>query len=311
MFSLRSRRPAALLTALLASTVLLAACGSSDDPLADSGGDAKSGDGKTLVVGSQAYYSNEIVSEIYAQALEADGFKIDRQYQIGQREVYLPELKAGKIDVFPEYSGNLLIALDEKADAKSGDDVITALTAALPSGLRALEPAEATDQDSYNVTKANADKYGLASIADLSKFPAPVTVAANSELEKRAYGPKGLRSVYGLDVKVVPVEDSGGPLTVKALKDGKAQVADIYSADPNIAKNNLVTLSDPENLILPQNLLPIVSDKVDETAAATLNTISAALTTADLVALNAKSIEEKASSADIAKGWLTDKGLLK
>lgn len=264
----------------------------------------------TLVVGSQQYYSNEIIAELYAQALEHGGYTITRQYQIGQREVYLPELQGGKIDVFPEYSGNLLQYLDKSATAKTGDEVIAALPKALGSSLRPLTASAATDQDSYNVTKANADKYGLASIADLSKVGASLRVCANSELEKRPYGPTGLKNDYGLNVEVIPVEDSGSALTIKALKDGKCDTADIYSASPAIADNDLVTLTDPKALILPQNVVPVVSAKVDEKAAAAIDKVSAALTTDELVGLNALSVNKQQSSSEIAKTWLTSKGLL-
>lgn len=298
----------------LAALLTLAGCASTS-PLSTSSSAPASAPGAssalpTLVVGSQAYYSNEIIAELYAQALEAKGYTVQRQFQIGQREVYLPEIKAGKIDLFPEYSGNLLVALDPKTTATSGADVLAGLKTALPAGLTALTPAAASDQDSYNVTKATADKYSLVSIADLAKLPAPIKVAANSELQKRSYGPTGLKGVYGLDVEVVPVEDSGGPLTVKALKDGAAQVADIYSADPNIATNGLVTLTDPKNLILPQNVVPLASAKVDAGAVAIIDKVSAALTTADLVAMNAESVGKETAAAVIAKQWLTTKGLL-
>ena len=103
---------------------------------------------------------------------------------------------------------------------------------------------------------------------------------------------------------------SGGPLTVKALKDGKCDTADIYSADPSIASNNLTTLSDPKSLVLPQNVVPVVSAKVDEKAAAVIDKVSAALTTDELVGLNALSVNKQQSSSEIAKTWLTSKGLL-
>ncbi|WP_317629855.1 glycine betaine ABC transporter substrate-binding protein [Curtobacterium sp. Arg-1] len=83
----------------------LAGCASSD-PL-DSGS-SNSSDSKTIVVGSQQYYSNEIIAELYAQVLEKDGFDVKRNFNIGQREVYIPQLEKGAIDVMPEYSGNLL-----------------------------------------------------------------------------------------------------------------------------------------------------------------------------------------------------------
>jgi osmoprotectant transport system substrate-binding protein len=299
------------IAALLAAGALAMTACASSNPLG-SGSPAPSGSaaGGTLIVGSQQYYSNEIIAELYAQALEAKGYTITRQYQIGQREVYLPELQGGKIDVFPEYSGNLLQYLDKNATAKTGPEVMAALPAALGQGLRPLTAASATDQDSYNVTAEFASTNSLASIADLAKLNRTVKVCANSELAKRPYGPPGLKSAYGLDVEVVPVEDSGGPLTVKALKDGKCDTADIYSADPSIAANGLTTLADPKSLVLPQNVVPIVSTKVDEPAAAVVDKVSAALSTDELVKLNQLSVGQQQSSATIAKDWLTAKGLL-
>ena len=75
--------------------------------------------------GSQDYYSNEIIAEVYAQALEDAGDAVDRQMRIGQREVYMPEIEAGTIDVFPEYTGNLLQYLDQNATARSTDESTT------------------------------------------------------------------------------------------------------------------------------------------------------------------------------------------
>ena len=300
-----------IVAALTAGALALSACASSN-PLGSASPPAPSGStaGGSLVVGSQQYASNEIIAELYAQALEAKGYTVSRQSRIGQREVYLPELQAGKIDVLPEYSGNLLQYLDKKATAKTGAEVLAALPAALGTALRPLKAAEATDQDSYNVTKAAADKYGLASIADLAKLNRAIKVCANPELVKRDYGPPGLKSAYGLDVEVETIDDSGGEVTVNSLVDGKCDTADIYTASPWIAKSGLVTLTDPKNLILPQNVVPVVSAKVDEKAAAVIGKVNAALSTDELAKLNALSVDKQQSSAVIAKDWLTAKGLL-
>jgi osmoprotectant transport system substrate-binding protein len=308
----------------LGATALTAAACSDQDPLAeddgtgggsgasdggsDSGGASGGGGGK-IVVGSQQYYSNEIIAELYAQAIESTGASVDRQYQIGQREVYLPELEDGKIDVIPEYTGNLLQYYDKDATTGEPDEVAHALADALPDGLTALDMAEATDQDSYNTTGDFASTYSLSSLADLSGVDEDLKIAANSEFETRPYGPKGLKKTYGVDATVVPVQDSGGPLTVKALTDGDVQLADIYSSDPAIGKNDFVTLEDPEHLILPENVVPIVSDRVDDAARTAIGKVNEALSTKDLIALNTRSVDEEAKSADIAKDWLKDKGL--
>ncbi len=307
-----SRRRLGALAALSGLGAIAAGC-SSSNPLGTSTpaapGTAGSAAAGTLVVGSQQYYSNEIVAELYAQILEASGFTVTRQYQIGQREIYLPELESGKIDVIPEYSGNLMQYYDKGATATDPAQIVETINKSLPQGLRALKPAEASDQDSYTVTKAFADQYGLVSIGDLTKAPQPLKLAANSEFATRPYGPEGAKAAYGVTIELVPVEDSGGPLTLRALTDGTVQIADLYTADPSIAKNNLVILQDPKHLILPQNITPVVSEKVDDKAAAAIDKVDAQLTVKDLQELNAQSVDKQAKSAEIASAWLKEKGL--
>lgn len=302
------------LAAGFAAALLFGACGSADPTsnASQSGQSATTSSGnRTVVVGSQAYYSNEIVAEMYAQVLETKGYKVSRQFQIGQREVYLPELSAGKIDVFPEYIGSLLQALDKQPVGTTTDAVYDQLNKVIPKGLSVLRPSAAADQNSWTVTKAFADKYRLTDIASLKNVTEPIIIGGNSELETRPYGPKSLKDRYGIvtaDFKAI--EDSGGPLTVKALAGGDIQLANIYTADPNIATNNLVSLKDPDGLFVPDNVAPVASSKVDEPGREALNQVSAALTQSDLVALNAESVRDKKSASDIAKAWLTSRGLL-
>ena len=311
-----------LLAGVGATTGLLALSACSDtDPFAvdqSSGGYS----GGPIIIGSQQYYSNEIIAELYAQMMEKTGLTVTRQYQIGQREVYLPELEAGKIHVIPEYGGNLLEYYSKTSASGSPTAATASRTASdtasiqdtllriLPHSLTVLNPAEATDQDSLTVTKATAQAHSLTSIGDLASLGRSVTIAANSEFTTRPYGPKGLKAVYGVDASVTPVEDSGGPLTVKALTDGTVDVADIYSSDPAIGVKDLVILSDPQMLILPQNVTPLVSASLPAIAASAINRVSALLTPDELRALNQRSTGEKLSSKVIATDWLTSKKLL-
>ena len=300
-------RLVALAAVVVGATVALAGC-SSGDPL-DSGSSDGGGSSETIVVGSQDYYSNEIIAELYAQALEENGYTVERDLRIGQREVYIPEIESGAIDVFPEYTGNLRQYYVPDTAATTSDDVYAELETSLPDGLRVLDQSPATDQDSYNVTKTFSDENDVKSLADLKNVSTPITLGGNSELATRPYGPEGLKSVYGVDVAFTPIEDSGGPLTLKALVDNQVQMVNIYSADPNIAANDLVTLEDPEGLFLASNVVPVVSEKVTDEIAKIINTVSAALTAEDLVALNALSVNEQESADQIASDWLADKAL--
>ena len=297
----------------IGAVVALAGC-SSSNPMAT--GSSSAADKGTLVVGSQAYYSNEIIAEIYSQALEANGYTVDRQFQIGQREVYLPELESGKIDVFPEYSGSLMQALlkvtpnaSVDATASKSDAVYAALVAALPANLKALDKSAASDQNSYTVTQAFAAANNLTTVASLANVTTPIVIGGNSELQTRPYGPDALKSKYGINSTFLAIEDGGGPLTIKALVDNQVQLANVYTADPNIKSNNLVALSDPDGLFVADNVVPIVSTKVNDAAAAILNKVSAALSEADLVSMNAQSVNDQMSASNIAKAWLASKAL--
>ena len=301
--SRRTRLAAA--TALVgAAALVLSGCASSD-PL-DAGGEG-SGSGDAIVIGSQDYYSNEIIAEIYAQALEANDYTVDRQYRIGQREVYLPEIESGSIDLFPEYTGNLLQYWVPDTEARLSDDVYDELVDATPDGLRVLEQSDATDQDTYTVTQAFADEWDLQDIADLANVTTPLTIGSNSESETRPYGPKGLADVYGIEgVAFTPIEDGGGPLTVKALQDGDIQLAVIYTADPSISDNALVSLEDSKGIFLASHVVPLASDRVDDGAEQIINEVSASMSAADLQELNARSVNDEVSAEEIARDWLAE-----
>ncbi|MFC3491585.1 ABC transporter substrate-binding protein [Glycomyces rhizosphaerae] len=298
-----NRRTKALSALALAGAMAATACTSSD-PL-----DSGESDGETIVIGSQDYYSSEIISEIYAQSLEDAGYTVDRQFRIGQREAYLPEIEGGSIDLFPEYTGPLLQYWVPDTEARLSDDVYAALQESTPEGLRVLDQSAATDQDSYTVTRAFADEWSLTTVDDLANVTVPMTMGANSEAETRPNGPQGLLDTYGVEVGFTPIEDGGGPLTVGALNDGDIQLAIIYTADPSIAANDLVSLQDTKGLFLASHVVPLASDNVDDEAAAVINAVSAAMTPEDLIAMNSRSVNEELPAATIATDWLKEAGL--
>lgn len=285
------RKTTGLVGLTLASALVLTGCA------------ADGGDSDTVVVGSQAYYSNEIIAEIYSQALESAGYTVERQFQIGQRDAYLPQLESGAVDVFPEYTGNLLQFYSPDTTATQADEVYAELAGALPEGLSVLAASPATDQDSYNVTAEFAAANGLVTLDDLAGLDGLV-LGGPPELEERTYGPAGLLETYG-----VTVGFSGtGDITVDALLAGEITVANVYSGDPRIAEFGLVTLQDPEGLFLASNVVPLVSSDRAEELAAILDPISAALSPEGLVALNLQSTKDQLSAAVIATQWLADNG---
>lgn len=302
MLTTRTRLSLAL-GATAVAALALAGCASSD-PLEGGDGGETTPDSSTIVIGSQAYYSNEIIAEIYAQALEGAGFEVERDFNIGQRDAYLPSLEDGSIDLFPEYTGNLLQFYDPETTATTTDDVYAELQGALPEGLTVLDQSPATDQDSYNVTTAFAEENGLVSIADLAGIEGLV-LGGPPELEERPYGPTGLQEVYGVTVAF----EGTGDTTVDELVAGNIQVGNVFSADPRIETEDLVTLEDPEGLFLASHVVPLVNADIADEIADVINAVSAALTPEGLVALNVQSTVDEMSSDDIAAAWLAENGL--
>jgi osmoprotectant transport system substrate-binding protein len=133
---------------------------------------APGGGSGSVTVGSTNFYEQEILGEIFAQALEANGFTVERKFQLGNREIVFPALESGEIDILAEYAATALEFVNGGAGEATTDPAATsaALATALEGkGLVALDYADATDQNGFVVTQATADQYGLVTISDLTK----------------------------------------------------------------------------------------------------------------------------------------------
>lgn len=302
------------LVALLAALSLILAGCSNADPLDTGQAGGAAGSSTVVRIGSASFPESEIIAELYAQALEAKGVQVDRTMQIGARDVYIAALKDGSIDLVPEYTGNLLQYFDKDTKAKSPAAVNAELAYATPSGMKVLRPSAAENKDSYNVTRQFSQQHDITSLDELTNYSGTLRVGGNAEFARRPYGPQGLTSEYGFPadrIEMIPIADSGGPLTIRALVDGEVDVADIYTTTPAIRENGFVVLKDPKNLIMPQNVVPLLSTRVDrQENVDTIDAVSAKLTTDDLIAMNARNQgSDKASPRDIAASWLREKGL--
>lgn len=281
---------------------------------ADPTGAAPSGavGGDSVIVGSFAYPESEILAEIYAIALEESGFDVETALNLGPRQATIPALEDGSIDLIPEYNGNLLFHYDTEHAARTTEDVDAALADAVPEGFQVLDSSPAEDKDAYVVTRETAEQSKLVEIGDLSVLE-PFTIGAYPQFSELGFGLPGLASEYGVTgVTLLPIEDFGGPDTVRALVDGTVQVANIFTTSPAIVAEDLVVLEDPKNLIAAQNVVPLLNaDIYSDELAAVLNKVSAALTTEDLIALRERvEGEENAQAQVAAREWLEEQGLI-
>ena len=304
----------ALMGLALTGLLALTACGANSDPAAEP---EESGASGSVVVGSADFPESQIIAEIYAGALKAEGIDASTKPNIGSREIYYGAVEEGSIDIVPDYSGNLLLFADPEATAQAPEEVVEALPDALEKrspdiNLGILEASEAENKDAMVVTKATAEKYSLASLEDMGEVCGELTLGAPSTFQERSYGLAGLKEKYGCEFAgFEAINDGGGAITLEALLNDDIQVADIYTTTPSIEDNDLVVLEDPKNNWLAQQVVPVVNlDTVGEDAQTVLNEVSAELTTEDLLNLNREvSGDEKRNPADAAADWLKEKGL--
>lgn len=303
-------RKRTILSALAVTSVLaLSACGGGGgDPLSG-GGDNEGSSGSEVVIGSADFTESQLIASIYSQALQSAGVATKEQFNIGSREVYIQALKDGSIDLVPEYSGALLKYLDDKSTASTSDAVTAELKSKLPAGISMLTPSAAQDKDVLAVTKATAEKYNLKTISDLKPVAGELVLGGPPEWKTRVNGVVGLRDVYGLNFKEFVSLDAGGTLTMTALVNGQIQAGDLFSTDPGLATNNLVALEDDKSLFAAENVVPLIkSAKQNDTITKTLDSVSAKLTTEDLISMNAEAAKGT-NLSDIAKKWLADAGI--
>ncbi|EWT01431.1 glycine/betaine ABC transporter substrate-binding protein [Intrasporangium oryzae NRRL B-24470] len=298
---------------LLAAVVPLAACGSSTNPLtpATSAASESSTGGASstsVTVGSADFPEAALLGEVYAQALEAKGITVKRQFNIGSRETYLKAITGGEIDVIAEYTGSLLNYLDKSASVSKPDEVYAALQKAVPQGLTVLDKSAAEDKNSLAVTKETATAWSLKAIPDLAAHQSELTIAAPPEFKTRQQGLVGLKSVYNITpAEFRPLQSQA---TVDALKNGQVKAANIFSTDPSIAANGFVVLEDPKSLFGSDNVVPLVRQEKADSVKAALNAVSAKLDTPALADMVKQVVVDKKDANVVAKAWLTSAGLL-
>ncbi len=286
---------------LLALALVAGAC--------TSGGDLS--EGTTIEIASFGFGESEIVAEIYAQALAAEGFNVHHQVQVGPREVLKPALESGEVHLIPEYVGSGLEAgfgIEPSADAAATRDAL--IDAYSSAGVAVLELSNAEDKNTFVITKALGEQYGIAKVSDLVKL-GPIVLGGPPECPERPRCQIGLEELYGLDIAEFKALDAGGPLTVAALEGGEVQVGLFFSTYLFIEE--FLALEDDLGLQPAENIVPVISqailDEYGSDLEDVLNAVSAALTTESLTEMNERFFAPEDADV-IARDFLVANGLI-
>jgi osmoprotectant transport system substrate-binding protein len=270
-----------------------------------------------ITVASFEFPESVVLGEIYAQALEAEGFNVKRQLGIGPRELVEPSLERGLVELVPEYAGSALEFLASGENFVNSDEELTharLVDAFAERGVDVLTPAPAQNQNGFAVTHETAERHSLEAISDLTAIDQDLAFGGPPECPERPLCLDGLESTYGLEFDRFVTLDAGGPLTVSALRAGTVDVALLFTTDAAIQENDFVLLEDDRGLQPAENVTPVVRDEVIERHGdrfvGVVDSVSRLITTAELRVLNADLTLEGASPERVAAAWLAEHGLL-
>src|SRR5919206_1176642 len=307
--------------ALLATAALLAACGSSSNNSSSKsssgssgGSSSQPGKGKpTVTIGTKDFTEEFVLGQLYAEALKAKGYKVSLKSNIGATEITDKALTSGKIDGYPEYTGETVATVFGKSLKTPTNAQETAAAKALyeKRGQMTSNPTPFEDVDAIATNKSFAAKNGLSSVADLKKLKS-FTLGARPEFKNREQGLKGMRDVYGINnAKFVQLAQG---LTYRALDKGDVDTINVFSTDPQLASGKYKVLADPKGVFGYQNVMFVINkDKLAKLGGAQfmdiINKVNALLTQKAITSMNAAVAINKQDPSAVASSFLKANGL--
>jgi osmoprotectant transport system substrate-binding protein len=312
---------ARLLTLIAVIAMLFVVGCGGDDSDSSSGGSGgtgssssssdKPGEGKPAVtIGTKDFTEEFVLGQLYRQALEAKGYKVNYKENIGATEIIDKALTSKQIDAYPEYTG-VSQSVVFKQDALSKSPEETQATVKDLYEKRGQEVSEATpfqDTDAIATTKEFAEKNNLKSVADLKNIPGTFTLGARPEFKNRFNGLKGMAQVYGVKDNVKFKQLALG-LQYPSLDKGDVDTVNVFSTDAQLASGKYTVLEDPKGVFGFQNVYFVINkDKLDALGGQSfmdvINSVNKLLTAEAMTSMNAAVDLDKKKPADVAKAFL-------
>jgi osmoprotectant transport system substrate-binding protein len=302
----------------LATAALVAACGNAGGGGGGGQGGGEGEGGPTITIGSKNFTEQYILGELYAQALEANGFNVEKRLNLGSEQIADRALQGGEIDMYPEYTGTALVAtLKDKEPAPDTPEATYERARELYSQRdpadTMLTPANFNNSYGILVTRETADELGLRTLEDLAEASPQLRFASYSEFQNRDDGYPNLKKNYpAFDFKdTIIVNDLN--LRYRGLAEDQADVGIGFLTDGQIASQDLAVMEDEKSIWPFYYPAPVVrSDVLEENPEMEqiLNDVSASLDLETMQQLNAAVDIEQQEPEEVARGHLEEAGLL-
>jgi osmoprotectant transport system substrate-binding protein len=322
----RLRAAVAMLLALALSLGVVA-CGSSDDDSTTSSTEEAGGSAGAIVsnpenskvsltIGSKNFPEQEILGEIYTQALKAAGYKAKSALNLGSETVALKAVKTGQISGYPEYASTALTSFFGLEPEEVPSDATGAWEKANAEfekeDLTAFEPTPFASANAVGTTKKFAEEEGLETISDLEGKSKGMSLYGSPECRQRIDCLAGLEKLYGLKFKSFTPVDIGLRYTV--LEKGQADLSILFTTDPQLAaqKDKFVILEDDKEVFPAGNIIFVTKKSVAEKAGPdyekTILEVQEGLTLEVMQELDARVELEKQTPKEAAAAYLKSAG---
>lgn len=269
---------------------------------------------QTIRVGSKNFTEQFIVAELYAGALEAAGFTVERKINLGATLVAHEAVRTGAIDLYPEYTGTGLLAVMKAENDTDAQRVFGKVKAFYEKeyGLTWLPPSKVNNGNAMVVRPETAAEHNLKTLSDLAPVAKKLRFGGGSEFFDRYDGLPGLKAVYGIDFGDTR-QFAALRLRYAALTSKQVDMTNGFSTDWQIAAGKFVVLADDKNLFPPYFLAPVVRMEVAGNAklAAALAGVNELIDNTVMQELNRQVEVDKREPRRVAAEFLRAKGILK
>jgi osmoprotectant transport system substrate-binding protein len=270
---------------------------------------------QTLKVGSKNFTEQFIVAELYAAALEAAGFKVERKINLGATLVAHEAIRTGAIDIYPEYTGTGLNAVMKAQAPDATPDKVHAMVKAhyeKEFKLTWLKPSGVNNGYAIIVRPETAKSLNLKTLSDLAKAASTLKIGAGPEFGDRRDGLRGLKEVYGIEFGEFR-QFAALRLRYEALTQKQIDVANGFSTDWQIAAEKFSALDDDKGLFPPYFLAPVVRMEIasDQKVVDTLERVGALIDNPTMQELNRQVEVDKKEPRRVAADFLKAKGVLR
>ena len=326
---MRRTHPILALLAVLCLGLAFAACGGEEEPASTPSGSGGGGESSgneiqpvagaeskpVITVGSKNFTEQFILGEIYSQALEAAGFKVKKQLNLGSELIAFKALKGGRIDAYPEYTGTALTSFFDVKTADVPRDAQQAYEDAkagfAENDITALAPTPFENTYRLGMTKEKAAEVGNPKvISDLADKAADLSITGFPECKQRQDCLLGVQDAYGLKFG----EFVSSEQKYQVLDSGDADVAFVFTTDGDLASGEYVVLDDDKSFFPPYNVTFNVRNEAMQNLGPegqkVIEMVQKPLTEKVMQELNARVDVDKQQPEEAAKAYLEGAGFL-